>query len=212
MTDDATVLVVDDLPQNLRLLDAVLAPRGFTVVGASSGEEALAFVTEQGPRHRAARHRDARPGRLRGLPAAPAGSEDGVPAGRDDHGQRRPGEGRRDRGRCRRLRHQAVRPGRAAWRGSARWCGSSGTTTRWSGRSWSSRAGTTSSSSGSRPRWRSSTGSTGCGASSRPSWWTSSSTRATSRSWRAIAGRSSSSSATSGASPRSPRPLNPRRS
>ena len=49
MTDDATVLVVDDLPQNLRLLDAVLAPRGFVVVGASSGEEALAVVEEQVP-------------------------------------------------------------------------------------------------------------------------------------------------------------------
>jgi adenylate cyclase len=49
VTDDATVLVVDDLPQNVRLLDAVLAPRGFTVVGASSGEEALASVDEQVP-------------------------------------------------------------------------------------------------------------------------------------------------------------------
>jgi class 3 adenylate cyclase/CheY-like chemotaxis protein len=49
VTDDATVLVVDDLPQNVRLLDAVLAPRGFSVVGASSGEEALAFVHEQVP-------------------------------------------------------------------------------------------------------------------------------------------------------------------
>ena len=31
-TDDATILVVDDLPQNIRLLEAVLSPRGFTVV------------------------------------------------------------------------------------------------------------------------------------------------------------------------------------
>ena len=49
MTDDATVLVVDDLPQNVRLLDAVLTPRGFRVVGVSSGEEALASVQEQVP-------------------------------------------------------------------------------------------------------------------------------------------------------------------
>ena len=49
MTDDATVLVVDDLPQNVRLLDAVLTPRGFDVVGVSSGEEALAYVHEQVP-------------------------------------------------------------------------------------------------------------------------------------------------------------------
>lgn len=39
-----TVLVVDDLAQNVRLMDAVLSPRGYTVVGASSGEEALALV------------------------------------------------------------------------------------------------------------------------------------------------------------------------
>ena len=42
--DDATVLVVDDLPQNVRLMDAVLSPRGFTVVSAASGEEALALL------------------------------------------------------------------------------------------------------------------------------------------------------------------------
>ena len=41
MTDEATILVVDDLPQNVRLLEAVLAPRGYTVVSATSGNEAL---------------------------------------------------------------------------------------------------------------------------------------------------------------------------
>ena len=45
-TDDATVLVVDDLPQNLRLMDAVLSPHGFTVLTASSGEEALRMLGE----------------------------------------------------------------------------------------------------------------------------------------------------------------------
>ncbi|MBE2319062.1 response regulator [Solirubrobacter sp. CPCC 204708] len=35
------ILVVDDLPQNVRLLEAVLAPRGYEVVSAASGEEAL---------------------------------------------------------------------------------------------------------------------------------------------------------------------------
>jgi class 3 adenylate cyclase/CheY-like chemotaxis protein len=45
-TDDATVLVVDDLPQNRRLLDAVLSPRGFTVRQASSGQEALELMQE----------------------------------------------------------------------------------------------------------------------------------------------------------------------
>jgi adenylate cyclase len=36
-----TILVVDDVPQNLRLLEAVLAPRGYAVLTASSGEAAL---------------------------------------------------------------------------------------------------------------------------------------------------------------------------
>ena len=43
MSDDpVTVLAVDDQPQNLRLLDAVLGPRGYRVVTAGSGQEALA--------------------------------------------------------------------------------------------------------------------------------------------------------------------------
>ena len=41
MAEPVTVLVVDDLPQNLRLLQAVLEPRGYRVLLASSGEEAL---------------------------------------------------------------------------------------------------------------------------------------------------------------------------
>jgi adenylate cyclase len=41
-----TVLAVDDQPPNLRLLDAVLAPRGYRVVGAGSGTEALATLEE----------------------------------------------------------------------------------------------------------------------------------------------------------------------
>jgi adenylate cyclase len=49
MSDDPTVLVVDDLPQNVRLLDAVLSPRGFRVVGVNSGEEALAIMHESPP-------------------------------------------------------------------------------------------------------------------------------------------------------------------
>ena len=41
MADDETVLVVDDLPQNIRLLEAILAPRGYRVASANSGREAL---------------------------------------------------------------------------------------------------------------------------------------------------------------------------
>ena len=49
MSDPVTVLAVDDQPQNLRLLAAVLEPRGYRVVTASSGEEALALL-DSGPR------------------------------------------------------------------------------------------------------------------------------------------------------------------
>jgi adenylate cyclase len=41
MSEPGTILVVDDLPQNVRLLEAVLAPRGHTVLSAGSGREAL---------------------------------------------------------------------------------------------------------------------------------------------------------------------------
>jgi adenylate cyclase len=48
-TRAATVLVVDDLPQNVQLLDAILSPRGYVVVLAASGEEALETVVERQP-------------------------------------------------------------------------------------------------------------------------------------------------------------------
>ena len=41
-----TVLAVDDQPPNLRLLDAVLSPRGYKVITASSGHEALSMLDE----------------------------------------------------------------------------------------------------------------------------------------------------------------------
>ena len=52
MSDEADreiVLVVDDLPQNVRLLDAVLSPRGYDVRSAGSGEEALAALQDDPP-------------------------------------------------------------------------------------------------------------------------------------------------------------------
>ena len=39
--DPVTVLAVDDQPANRRLLDAVLTPRGYHVLSASSGPETL---------------------------------------------------------------------------------------------------------------------------------------------------------------------------
>ena len=65
------MLVVDDQPTNIKLLDAILTPRGYDVRGAGSGEEALAALAEGGRGPGPARHRDARYGRLRGVPADP---------------------------------------------------------------------------------------------------------------------------------------------
>jgi adenylate cyclase len=44
MPEQATILVVDDLPQNVRLLEAILAPRGYRVAAAPSGRAALEHV------------------------------------------------------------------------------------------------------------------------------------------------------------------------
>ena len=49
MTDETTILVVDDQAQNVRLLDAVLSPRGYRVVSADSGEQALDLLNEEQP-------------------------------------------------------------------------------------------------------------------------------------------------------------------
>ncbi len=49
MIERAAILVVDDLPRNLRLLEAVLTANGFTVTSASSGPEALERVTTGAP-------------------------------------------------------------------------------------------------------------------------------------------------------------------
>ncbi|WUJ70631.1 response regulator [Kribbella soli] len=45
MTADGTrILVVDDQPPNVRLLEAILSPRGYDVLTASSGEQALELI------------------------------------------------------------------------------------------------------------------------------------------------------------------------
>jgi adenylate cyclase len=44
MSEQMTVLAVDDQPPNLRLLDAVFSPRGYRVITASSGEQALELL------------------------------------------------------------------------------------------------------------------------------------------------------------------------
>lgn len=45
----STLLVVDDLPANIKLLEAVLRPRGYRVVSACSGSEALELVARSCP-------------------------------------------------------------------------------------------------------------------------------------------------------------------
>ena len=49
MTGDARILVVDDVPQNVRLLEAILEPRGYDVVSASDGMVALEVVESAKP-------------------------------------------------------------------------------------------------------------------------------------------------------------------
>jgi DNA-binding NarL/FixJ family response regulator len=49
MSRPPVILVVDDTPQNIRLLDAILGPRGYAVLQATSGPEALAAVAAQPP-------------------------------------------------------------------------------------------------------------------------------------------------------------------
>ena len=42
MKDKSVILIVDDYPQNIKLLEAYLLPHGYELVKAASGEEALA--------------------------------------------------------------------------------------------------------------------------------------------------------------------------
>jgi adenylate cyclase len=49
MSGDARILVVDDVAQNVRLLEAVLEPRGYDVVSATEGERALELVASARP-------------------------------------------------------------------------------------------------------------------------------------------------------------------
>ncbi len=45
----ATILIVDDEPENIELLDRRLSRRGFTVVGATSAEEGLKVALSERP-------------------------------------------------------------------------------------------------------------------------------------------------------------------
>lgn len=49
MSTTPTILAVDDTPENLRLLDALLTPQGYRLVTATSGAEALTLVRDAHP-------------------------------------------------------------------------------------------------------------------------------------------------------------------
>src|SRR5918999_3901823 len=49
MSDDARILVVDDVPQNVRLLEAVLVSQGYDVISANDGNSALELVASAKP-------------------------------------------------------------------------------------------------------------------------------------------------------------------
>ena len=66
----ARILVVDDVPANVKLLEARLSAEYFDVVTAHERHRGAGDVRAGRMRHRAARRDDAGDGRLRGLPAA----------------------------------------------------------------------------------------------------------------------------------------------
>jgi adenylate cyclase len=49
LTKPSRILVVDDSPQNCKLLEAILAPRGYAVSSANSGKEALDLIATEPP-------------------------------------------------------------------------------------------------------------------------------------------------------------------
>jgi adenylate cyclase len=49
MSDDARILVVDDVPVNVRLLEAVLVSQGYEVISANDGESALELIASAKP-------------------------------------------------------------------------------------------------------------------------------------------------------------------
>ncbi len=49
MKADPKILAIDDTPENLRLLEAILAPRGYQLITASGGATGLAAVVRESP-------------------------------------------------------------------------------------------------------------------------------------------------------------------
>ena len=49
MSERRTILAIDDTPENLRLVEALLVPQGYDVITASSGRKALADLANTRP-------------------------------------------------------------------------------------------------------------------------------------------------------------------
>jgi two-component system KDP operon response regulator KdpE len=49
MSESARILVVDDVPENVRLLEAVLEAHGYDIVAATDGAAALALAVSAEP-------------------------------------------------------------------------------------------------------------------------------------------------------------------
>jgi adenylate cyclase len=49
VSDRPKILAIDDTPENLRLVDALLAPQGYAIVTAASGAEAIAMLDKERP-------------------------------------------------------------------------------------------------------------------------------------------------------------------
>ncbi len=71
MSTGGRILVVDDTPVNLKLLADLLTAKGYSIVTAASGAEALDEDQRCRARHRPARRDDARHERLRRVPQDP---------------------------------------------------------------------------------------------------------------------------------------------
>ena len=110
-SEQAKILVVDDIPQNVKLLADLLTLKGYAVVTASNGEEALAQGRLREARPRPARRDDARHVRVRRLPPHPRRPGDRAAAGRAVHVARpAAGADQRHRRRRRRFPRQADQP------------------------------------------------------------------------------------------------------
>ena len=49
MDAQSKIVVVDDTPANIRLLEAILSPRNYTVLPAASGRDALELISRERP-------------------------------------------------------------------------------------------------------------------------------------------------------------------